>query len=151
MSPDITGDHIYKCDNYPTIDQNYLDIAPNVRNHSTMCLLVDLLGEYARTLIEEPSEEKPYDCAVDYDYWDAKVNDGANTKATKYKYRTHVGLWLDGKYYLTKYFDHDTYGPDEPVHVQFGIDYIITGDLYKALREWANDHRESVERILNEL
>lgn len=133
MDPEIKGDHIYKVDNYPTPNPEFIDIVPNNRSVATMGLMVELLGKDARVLIEEPSENKPYECDVEYDFFDGELHD------------ERVGMWLNDKYYITKYFDHDTYGPDEPVHVTFGVDFIITGDLFRELKTWAQKNREVVE------
>lgn len=74
-------------------------------------------------VMTEPNGKKPYDACVNYNY--------IGTPSLNYSER--VGIWDGENYLIAEYFDYDTYGPDKPIVVTFGVRWVLSRDLYNAL------------------
>ena len=130
----LEGKRLLRVDPYPSLDDHYLDIMPKGKASLNLYLVEHLLGDDIKVMTE-PTGERPYNFPLAYDYIDTPPNRPFKCvqDSVDYLNSERIGFWHHDNYYITTYFDFDTYGENEPVVVTFGAKWVLSRDLYNAL------------------
>ena len=130
----LEGKRLLRVDQYPSLDDHYLDIMFQGKASLNLYLVEKLLGNDIKVMTE-PTGERPYDFPVAYDYIDTPLNRPVKCgqDSVDYLFTKRIEFWHHDNYFITTYFDYDTYGADKPVVVTFGAKWVLSRDLYNAL------------------